>query len=271
MLQAVLDVLDGAFVYHLQGSASARLLDDFGEVLGAVAECVGIIRHGAVRAAVLCQHPDELPQDVVRLFQASPCLVFRFGSGNLLADDAHHLAEEGGEEALYHLLMVIMRFIVDFRYNQVAVEAEYLVAFHVCRFDGILVDVGDGVPRALFHLDNPLQEAGGEGGKPYLVLGAEHRVADDGVGKSQHQVARLHVVGLEVDVQLGMPLHTDDDEEALQPYRAVGIRNPFGGGLDDEIIVYIIYVVLVLFEVFNAYIDDVLFSHKCSFFVAAQR
>lgn len=78
MLQPVLDVLDGILVNHLQRRAPACLLDDFGEVLGAVAERVGIVGDGAVHAVVLRHYSDKLPQDVVGLFQASPCVVFRF-------------------------------------------------------------------------------------------------------------------------------------------------------------------------------------------------
>ena len=232
-------------------------------MFGAVAECIGIISHGAVYAVVFGQHLYELTQDIVGLFDAFFCIDCHFGRIHFLVETTQHFTENGREQVLYHFLVVVMRLVVYLCHKQVPVESEDFVALILPdRLYRIVVDMHNGVPCVFLHLDYTLQELCGECRKPYLMLRAYHCMADSGVGKAEQQVARFQLVSFVVDVQLDASFQTDGNEEASQPYCVITVVRTSLQAVDyDEVIVYIVKYMFVVLEVCNSYGFYVLFFH----------
>ena len=168
---------------------------------------------------------------------------------------------------LHHFLVIIMRFIIDLRHNQIPIEPEnrFVPAF-ADRLHRIVVNMSGGIPRFLLHFNNALQKTGRKSRQPYLIFRAQHRTTDQCIGKTEQQVARLQLIRPVVDIQLNTPFHTDGNEETVQPDRIITIRNPVQTVDYRKVIVYIIKDMLTLLKVSYIYCHNVLFFHSLSFF-----
>ena len=168
---------------------------------------------------------------------------------------------------LHHFPVIIMRFIIDLRHNQIPIKPEnrFVPAF-ADRLHRIVVDMGSGIPRFLLHFNNALQKTGRESRQPYLIFRTQHRTTDQCIGKTEQQVACLQLIRPVVDIQLDTPFCTDSNKETVQPDRIITIRNPVQTVDYRKVIVYIIKDMLTLLKVFYIYCHDVLFFHNLSFF-----
>ena len=168
---------------------------------------------------------------------------------------------------LHHFPVIIMRFIIDLRYNQIPIKPEnrFVPAF-ADRLHRIVVNMGSGIPRFLLHFNNALQKTGRESRQPYLIFRTQHCTTDQCIGKTEQQVACLQLIRPVVDIQLDTPFCTDSNKETVQPDRIITIRNPVQTVDYRKIIVYIIKDMLTLLKVFYIYCHNVLFFHNLSFF-----
>lgn len=100
-------------------------------------------------------------------FGLSPCREHRFPCE---AVPASH--KKGGEEMLHHFPVIIMRFIIDLRHNQIPIKPENrIIPAFADRLHRIVVDMSSGIPRFLLHFNNALQKTGRDPASLILYLG----------------------------------------------------------------------------------------------------
>ena len=111
MLQFVLDASYGVLIDDGQWALPADFLDNGRQVLGCVAELVGIVGYRTVTPVVFGHFLHKLAEDIHGAVVAKIGDVFLIGDGSMKS--AQQLAESSREEMLLGFLAVGMFLVVD--------------------------------------------------------------------------------------------------------------------------------------------------------------
>lgn len=95
-------------------------------------------------------------------------------------------------------------------------------------------------------------------------------MADNRIGQTEQQLARLQLVGPVVDVQLDAPFYANRDEKTIQFDCIITIRSPLQTVDYRKVIIYIIKDVLTVLKILYIHRNNVLFSMFFPFLLFAK-
>ncbi len=221
VLQLVLDFEDGVLVDDADGCLAAELLDDGAQVLGAVAEAVGVVGHGAVGAVVGGYLFHELAEDGAL---PAAVVVHLFRVGDVLVKVGKHFAEHACKEVVLHQVAEgVGRFVYQ-------PDGEFLEQVHLVRFllaygeDGVLVKILYDVPRVGVEVDGACVELFREGDDAHRVCLCTVCAHDVRARQHDGAVVGWQVVLAFVEVEADFAFKAEYHQEAL---RLEGFRAGF--------------------------------------------
>ena len=225
VFQLVLDFEDGVLVDDADGCLAAELLDDGAQVLGAVAEAVGVVGHGAVGAVVVGYLLHKLAEDGAL---PAAVVVHFFRVGDVLVKVGKHFAEHACKEVVLHQVAEgVGRFVYQ-------TDGEFLEQVHLVRFllaygeDGVLVKILYDVPRVGVELDGACIEFFREGDDAHRVRFFVRAVLDVCARKHDGAMVGWQAVLTLVEVETDVALQAEYHQEAVR-------LEGFGGGFEHRV------------------------------------